>query len=233
MPRYPIDRATNFIVEEESWTVVEYDHTSVPGIIYLSLTENKINSIYDDVENNIADLDKLADYVLSVPTSIQTFKINEPIVPNFTLMKDGKICNEEIGYKTSDKRKARFIDDVFMAVGIGSVDIIIYLVKYPNISKTLTINIIEEEQQQFSAYINGNDFIRLDRKESYNLIGTSDINDVVNFTLEKTDLATIKIDSSNQCTIIANAKNKLGTIKLVAEYNGDHYEKEITIRPLW
>ena len=41
MPRYPIDRATNFIVEDESWTVVEYDHTSVPGIIYLSLTENK------------------------------------------------------------------------------------------------------------------------------------------------------------------------------------------------
>ena len=234
MPRYPIDRATNFIVEEESWTVVEYDHTSVPGIIYLSLTENKINSIYDDVENKIADLDKLANYVLSVPTSIQTFKINEPIIPNFTLMKDGKICNEEIGYKTSDKRKARFIDDVLMAVGIGSVDIIIYLVKYPNISKTLTINIIEEEeQQQFSAYINGNDFIRLDRKESYNLIGTSDIDGVVTFRLEKTDLATIKIDSSNQCTVIANAKNKLGTIKLIAEYNGNHYEKDISIKPLW
>jgi hypothetical protein len=62
MPRYPIDRATNFIVEEESWTVEEYDHTSVPGVIYLSLTESKINTIYDDVKNNIADLDKLAQY---------------------------------------------------------------------------------------------------------------------------------------------------------------------------
>ena len=48
MPRYPIDRATNFIVEEESWTVVEYDHTSVPGVIYLSLTEGKVNPFYDD-----------------------------------------------------------------------------------------------------------------------------------------------------------------------------------------
>jgi len=67
MPRRPIDRATNFIIEEESWQLIEYDHTSVPGTMYLSLTENKINIIYDDVENNIADLDKRAKYELLLP----------------------------------------------------------------------------------------------------------------------------------------------------------------------
>jgi hypothetical protein len=67
MPRREINRATNFIVEEESWQLIEYDHTSVPGTMYLSLTENKINSIYDDVENNIADLDKRARYSLVLP----------------------------------------------------------------------------------------------------------------------------------------------------------------------
>jgi hypothetical protein len=67
MPRYPIDRATNFIIEEESWQVIEYDHTSVPGTIYLSLTENKINMVYDDLENNIADTDKRAKYELVLP----------------------------------------------------------------------------------------------------------------------------------------------------------------------
>jgi len=67
MPRREISRATNFIVEEESWQLIEYDHTSVPGTIYLSLTENKINNIYDDVENNIADLDKRARYSLILP----------------------------------------------------------------------------------------------------------------------------------------------------------------------
>jgi len=69
MPRYPIARSTNFIIEDESWQVVEYDHTSVPGTIYLSLTENKINLIYDDTENNIADMDKLAKYSLALPES--------------------------------------------------------------------------------------------------------------------------------------------------------------------
>jgi len=34
----------------------------VPGVIYLSLTEGKINSIYDDVANNLADTDKIANY---------------------------------------------------------------------------------------------------------------------------------------------------------------------------
>jgi hypothetical protein len=50
--------------------VVEYDHTSVPGVIYLSLTEGKINTIYDDTINNIADLDKLAQYNLELPELI-------------------------------------------------------------------------------------------------------------------------------------------------------------------
>jgi hypothetical protein len=89
MPRYPIDRATNFIVEQESWTVVEYDHTSVPGVIYLSLTEGKINSIYDDVENNIADTDKIANYELSIPEEKQNFAIGDIINPTFTLTKNG------------------------------------------------------------------------------------------------------------------------------------------------
>ena len=232
MPRYPIDRATNFIVEEESWSVIEYDHTSVPGIIYLSLTENKINLIYDDVDNNIADLDKMADYQLSVPSAPQTFKIDEPIKPIFTLMKNGKICDEEVGYKTADKKVVRFVDDVLTAVGAGTTDIIIYLKKYPNISKTLTIEVSNEEKQ-FMAYIDGNNSIKLDRQESYTLIGTEEINDKVSFHLENTDLAALKIDASNKCTVIANARNKLGKVILVASYNGIDYTKEISIIPLW
>ena len=65
MPRYPIDRATNFIIEDESWTVIEYDHTSVPGTIYLSLTENKINLIYDDL--NIRNPDMHGSPLLPAP----------------------------------------------------------------------------------------------------------------------------------------------------------------------
>ena len=237
MPKQPIDRATNFIVEEESWTVVEYDHTSVPGIIYLSLTENKINLIYDDVENNIADMDKLANYEISIPDLPQIFKINDKIAPIFTLKKDGKIINEEVGFDTTDKSKAKIINGVLTAVGAGEVDIIVYLKNYPNISKTLTITIANQDQP-FSAYIDGNDFIRLDRTENYKLIGTDDVDeDTVKFELEKTDLASIRVlkddNGIKYCQVIANAKNKLGKIILFAHYNGKTYKKEISIIPLW
>lgn len=232
MPRVQIERSTNFIVEEESWLIIEYDHTSVPGIIYLSLTENKINLIYDDVANNLADTDKLADYNLLLPDENQTFNINQPIVPIFTLQKNGVVYNGAYGLDTTDKSKARFINGVLTAVGEGTVDIIIYLIEHPEITKTITVEITNSELE-FSAYIKGNDFIRLDREESYSLVGTQNINGKVIFTLDANDLAKLKIDNDNQCTILANSRNKLGTINLTAQYNNIIYTKEISIIPLW
>ena len=53
------------------------------------MTEGKINSIYDDVENNIADTDKIANYELSIPEEKQNFAIGDIINPTFTLTKNG------------------------------------------------------------------------------------------------------------------------------------------------
>jgi len=43
MPRREINRGTNFIIEDEGWQMVEQDFTSVKGILYMSLTESKVN----------------------------------------------------------------------------------------------------------------------------------------------------------------------------------------------
>jgi predicted AlkP superfamily pyrophosphatase or phosphodiesterase len=67
MPRVNIERGTNFIIEDEHWQLVEYDHTSVAGVIYLSVTENKVNMIYDDLNEDIADTDRLAQYRIDLP----------------------------------------------------------------------------------------------------------------------------------------------------------------------
>lgn len=231
MPRYPIDRSTNFIVEEESWTVVEYDHTSVPGIIYLSLTEGKINSIYDDVNNNLADTDKIAKYDLSIPNNEQIFNIGDPIIPVFTLTKNGVPYDAEIEYITTDKKIAKFVDGTLTAVGAGTVDIIIQLKDYPDIQKTLSVT-ISDTDQSFSAYIEGSDKIRLDRQNSYKLIGTSELNSVVEFTISNT-LATIIKTTNDGCTLQANNKNELGNFVLTALYNGQEYTKTISVIPLW
>ena len=233
MPKRTVDRGTNFIVEEESWSVVEYDHTSVPGIIYISLTEGKINSIYDDVENNLADTDKLANYDLSLPQNTQTFKIGEPIIPKFTLTKNGEPCELDVILLPTDKKFARLINGVLTAVAAGTTEIIVQLQDYPIIQKILTIEIGENEQE-FDAYIEGADKIRLDRAETYTLIGTADIEGTVKYYIDGVaELATIKENSGVTCTVKANAKNKLGKIVLLAVYDKKIYTKEISIVPLW
>lgn len=231
MPKHPIERATNFIVEEESWSLIEYDHTSVPGIMYLSLTENKINSIYDDVENNIADLDKLARYELLVADETQSFNINEPIVPTFTLTKNGIPYNAEINLLPTNKQYARIINNQLTAIKEGTTDIIIQLKDFPEIKKTLTIN-INNEQAPFVAYLEGADTIKLDRQSMYSLKGNQNIDGEVIFTLD-TSLAKIVSHNNNECLIQANNKNKLGEFTLFANYNDQQYSKVIRIMPLW
>lgn len=241
MPRYPIDRATNFIVEDESWTVVEYDHTSVPGIIYLSLTENKINTIYDNTTINVADTDKYAQYNLLLPEETQIFKVGDIIEPHFTLTKNGVPSNEAVVLLSTDKTIAKMVDyteqeqivQKLTAVKEGSVEIIVQLQAYPEIVKTLTIVVNNSEEQEELAYIEGKASIKLDRYEEYELKSSSEITSEVIFTLESTNLATIVSQEANKCRIKANMKNNLGTIILHATYKEHDYIKEISIVPLW
>ena len=232
LPRYPIDRATNFIVEKESWTVVEYDHTSVPGIIYLSLTEGKINQIYDDIDNNVADLDKLANYTLSIPEEVQTFTIGQPIKINFTLLKNGNLSTEKVDFISSNKKIAKIIDGELMAISEGEVEIIIQLHNYPEIKKSIVIQIIENAND-FSAYIEGNDTIRLDRQNEYIFKANEELDEEVYFSLDNSNYAKIINTENNKCIVRANDKNKLGTFTLQAEYKNIIYTKEISVIPLW
>ena len=249
MPRYSIDRATNFIVEDESWTVVEYDYSSVPGVIYLSLTETKVNMIYDDIENDIADLDKMAIYDLSIPDGVQTFKVNEVINLTFTLMKNGSPTNEEVEFISTNKRIAKpmHIDiinqetgekeskEALVAIAKGTVEIIIQLKKYPKIYKKVTI-IIDSAEKEFSAYIEGPNSIRLANKATYYLKGTEEINGEIEFIIDDTKYAKIVEFVENGCKVEANSKNLLtdqSPITLMALYQDKIYKKEISIIPLW
>ncbi len=234
MPRYPIDRATNFIVEEESWTVVEYDHTSVPGIIYLSLTEGKINSIYDDVPNDLADTDKIAKYELLVPNQKQQVSVGQKFTPAFTLTKNGIPCDQPVQFSSTNPAIMKVQNNELIAISKGEVDIIVTLINYPTIYQTLQINVSNE--QTFSAYIEGPDKIRLDRDGIYTLIGTQNLIGEVIFTIDKnTPYAKIddKYNDSISCKVHANDKNILKDVILQAEYNGTVYTKTISIIPLW
>lgn len=235
MPRQTpeIFRSTNFIVEEELWNIVDYDHTSVPGVTYFSLTEGKINSLTDDVENNLADTDKIAQYDLSMPPISQIFNLGDHITPVFTLTKNGVPSNEEVVLETTDKKVVRYINGILIAVGRGTTELVARLKEHPDITQSITITVGENVEPEFSAYIEGQDKLKLNRATTYVFKGTTALDTDVSFALEETLLASIIDFTSDSCTIKANADNKLGTIVLVASYAGNQYTKEIKIIPLW
>ena len=237
MPRRVIDRATNFIIEEESWQVIEYDHTSVPGTIYLSLTENKINLIYDDTQNEIADLDKRAKYELLLPPTTQIFNVGEAIQPIYTITKNGVPTAMEVELVSKDKQIAKIQNGVLTAVGEGEVDIQVILKNCTDIEpQELLIHIeVGAAETEFSCYIEGKDKIRLGKEEIYTLCSTTgEILEQVEFTIDMPEYAKIlqKIDN-NSVIIKANEKNKLGSFILYAQVGNNTYEKTIQVIPLW
>ena len=231
IPKKDIERGTSFIVENESWNMVEYDHTSVPGIMYLSLTEEKVNYIYDDLENNIADTDKIANYEVLLPEEIQNFNVGDEIIPIFTISKNGQPFETEVTYISTNKKVAKIVNGKLTALKEGKVSIVIQLKDYPEIHKEIEINI--GEQPVFNAYINGEAAIKLDRKSRYELISNSPLDKDVTYSLSDENLAFIIDAESNYCIVQANSKNKLGKVILTASYNGVEYSKEIKIAPLW
>ena len=88
-------------------------------------------------------------------------------------------------------------------------------------------------KNEFSAYIEGSDTLRLDRVGSYMLKGTENISGEVIFSIDDTTLVKIIKVENNQCELRANSKNKLGKVVLSANYNDVVYTKEISIIPLW
>ena len=231
LPKKDIERGTSFIVENESWSMVEYDHTSVPGIMYLSLTEEKVNYIYDDLENNIADTDKIANYEVILPAEIQNFNVGDEIVPIFTISKNGQPFETEVVYISTNKKIAKIVNGKLTALKEGKVSIVIQLKDYPEIHKEIEINI--GEKPVFNAYINGESAIKLGRKSRYELISNLPLDKNVTYSLSDENLAFIIDADSNYCIIQANSRNKLGKVILTAFYDGVEYSKEIKIAPLW
>lgn len=231
MPRHEVARDTSFIVEDEAWSVVEYDHSSVKGVMYLSLSEEKVNIIYDDLTNDIADTDRLAKYEVVVGDETQSFVVGDIIEPTFSIMKNGTPI--EINYQLipEDKKIVKYVNEKLTAMREGETALTVQLVDYPEICGRIQIAV--GAPIVFSAYIEGNDTIRLGRSTTYKLIGTADFNieDVV-YYLDETALASISV-KNGVCVVKANEKNKLGKITLRADFGGTTYTKEIEIIPLW
>ena len=234
-----VDRGTNFIIEDESWKMVEADFTSVRGIIYMSLTENKVNFQYDDLNVDIADTDKLL-----FPTLEPVYVVGEEIVPNFT----EQTLNEwEIVLIPPENCECISIDEStghLRAIAPGNALIKMRLKNYdakePRRAVTkefsITINASAEDRP---IYIYGPDKVRLDRYATYALVeeGKED-SPLTDVTMEidgVSEYGTLEADKEKNYLYVlhANNENKLGSLILKTTYNNQEYTKTVEIIPLW
>ena len=219
-------RGITFIIENEGWLVIECDWTSVEGIIYMSLTESKVNYQYDDRDIDVADTDRW-----KFPTLQPLYTVGDKIIPQFEAGTLNEWEIELIPTDTSLVEKDES-DGHWRAIAPGKLTFIMRLRGRAAVTKEYEV-LINTPNIEFSAYIDGPDEIKLDRYCTYTLNGTSAILGTVEFTLVDTQLAVISETKTNECVIHANAKNKLGDIILQASYNGVTYTKTIKIKPLW
>ena len=232
-------RGITFIIENEGWVVIECDWTSVEGIVYMSLTESKVNYQYDDRDIDVANTDRY-----KFPTLPTLYKVGDQIVPQFEA---GTLNQWEINLIKPDD--CDFINDAFQATGPGQCIITMQLKNRPAVTKTVEIT-INPAETEFVAYIKGPDQLRLDRYDTYSLVSDDgyinasevEINIQPDSHAKKppSDYATLvpALDDngeviSNKYILQANAKNKLGSVVLVATYQSKEYTKTVDIIPLW
>lgn len=225
MPRQQVDRGTKFIIEDESWLMVESDFTSVEGIIYMSLTEDKVNYEYDDRDVDVSDTDKL-----KFPTLAPAYTVGDYLIPDF-----GENTFDEWEIELVPPENTTLVEqdeNGLRAIAAGQLIITMRLKGRKAVTKDYEIT-INAPNAVFTAYLNGADSIRLDRYERYELIGSTMLLGEVKYSINDTTLVSISEIKDNKCVLHANAKNKLGEIILSAKYNGITYTKTIKIIPLW
>ena len=231
-------RGITFIIENEGWQIIECDWTSVEGIAYMSLTESKVNYQYDDRNIDVAETDRY-----KFPALPTLYRVGDTIVPQF----EADTLNQwEI--ELIKPEDCTFIDNEFKTTAPGQCIITMQLKNRPAVCKQVEIT-INAQEDEFVGYIDGPDKLRLDRQDVYSLKGNIAVNDaevsmeiLVDPSAKKppSDYGTLRQDTDdnnqpipNKYILHANAKNKLGTLVLVATYNGIEYNKTVEIVPLW
>ena len=220
-------RGINFIIENEGWVVIECDWTSVEGIVYMSLTESKVNYQYDDRNIDVADTDRY-----KFPELPTRYKVGDTIIPQF----EADTLNQwEIELIKPDD--CNFIDDDFKAIGPGQCIVTMRLKNRPAVSHNVEIMVSAIEQETI-VWIEGPDTIRLDRQAEYSLQTNTAFDDLsaikIKIQSSPSDKDSIRKEANNKFVVHANGKNKTGKLILVA-YQGDTEcaTKTVDIIPLW
>ena len=234
-----IKREQRFIVDGEAWYVIEFDSSSVDGITYITLGEDR-----KDLQNDLliaqGDSEDLAEYKEENKFYISIAE-NNPVVERYTsyiikpyYYENGNLVTENFKF---------YIDDILVCEGTYfeenySEDTVVRvaLSKKEEISSIVNITVTDEEVNDFVYTLVGDANIKWGKTSIYTVecetLGMVDTVNEVLYEIDNDELASLEIEE-NICYITANSKRKVGKITLTAVGDNFSLEKIINITSLW
>ena len=236
-PMVPILTGQRFLLQGEAWRVTERDLISVNGILYISLTKEKVDRFDDDVENSVANADKIGTSFIDIGFDSLNLEINKTFVISPILVKSGRIIRDAeftIASKSGNKIEGNRIT----ATKIGTDLVIVKLKEQEGLSVSFTL-VVEEEQitDPVKIQISGDSNIKWGRTRTYTAIAISEHQPTEAFAsfeiISGNNLAKIIKYTPQTCTIAANDENLSGKIVLEARTSLGITTKEIEVVSIW
>ena len=234
-----IKREQRFIVDGEAWYVIEFDSSSVDGITYITLGEDK-----KDLQNDLllakGDEEDLAEYKEENKFHISIMEEN-PVVERYTSYIIKPYYYEK-GNLVSEKFKF-YIDNVLVEEGTSfeqnyseDTDVLVVLSKKEEIATKVHITVTDDEVDSTIYNLIGDSNIKWGKTSIYTVecetLGMIDTIQDVLYEIDNEELATMEVEN-NICYITANNKRKVGKITLSAIGDNFSIEKIINITSLW
>ena len=235
-----IKREQRFIVDGEAWYVIEFDSSSVDGITYITLGEDK-KDLQNDLlidqgkEEDLADYKKENKFYISVLNTNPTVEEDTSYTIKPYYYKDGILVENAIfNY---------YINDVLVGTGpfyeqtySSATKVIIKLKEKEEIELKVTISVTDSTVSEKNYKIIGDNIIKWGKTAIYSVdleyLGAVSNVQEVEYTINDEELASIETEDGI-AYITANNKRKSGTITLIASGDDFLIEKDINITSLW
>lgn len=240
VPTRDIKISQKFIIDERAWEVVDYDRTSIDGIMYLSLTESKIDALDDSIENEVANIGDLNSYkIIVAETKIEcdrntNYTIKPLVYKNDVLQSDIVKCN--ISRNTINATYI-YSDGVFTlrATAYGITTIKFYLESDEKVYITIPFECKASPIYATTYEVIGNATIKMGRQTEYYVLKHNPDNvqsNITFFTISDSTLASGTL-VDGKLVVTANSRNKIGEVVLTVHSEDHILTKTVKIIPLW
>lgn len=230
MPKMSLDREARISIFGETWRVSEYDITTLPGIMFVTLEEAK-RVTADDVLD-LADSDKL-DRIEIVARNFPVFIREGKLSPiNAWLEMDGLKVEDGLEFSSEHEQVEIHGDKVIISMG-GSYTVTATCKLDPRITKKLGF-VVSNTGSITKRVLEGPNSIRWGKEGTYEIfsyVNTTKKKIDAEILLEDTELATI--EKKEDKFVVKPTQKNTGEITLTAKAEGETLTKKVQINSIW